>query len=103
MSRKWRSVVIIAFVMGVISVILGFVLPELDSFLGNILAGIAVSAFAFAIAVLLIEGPVLTRERRVSSIGVTNQKPEAPSALLNNPPYCDLAGEGNAPEVLCWA
>ncbi len=68
MSKKWRSVVIIAFVVGVISIIAGFVLPRLDSFPENILAGIAVSAFAFAIAVLLIEGPVLTRERRLQKV-----------------------------------
>ncbi len=68
MSKKWRSVVIIAFVVGVISIIAGFVLPRLDSFAENILAGIAVSAFAFAIAVLLIEGPVLTRERRLQKV-----------------------------------
>lgn len=40
----------------------------LDSFPENILAGIAVSAFAFAIAVLLIEGPILTRERRLQKV-----------------------------------
>ena len=68
MSKKWRSVVIIAFVVGGISITAGFVLPRLDSFLENILAGIAVSAFAFAIAILLIEGPVLTRERRLQKV-----------------------------------
>ena len=68
MSKKWRSVVIIAFVVGTVSTIVGFVLPRLDSFPGNFLAGIAVSAFAFAIAVLLIEGPVLTREQRLRNV-----------------------------------
>jgi hypothetical protein len=67
-SRKWWGVVVIAFVVGVISITLGFVLPKLDSFLENILAAVAVSAFAFAIAVLLIEGPVLTRERRFQEV-----------------------------------
>jgi len=67
-SKKWRSVVIIAFVVGFISITAGFVLPTLDSFLENILAGIAVSAFAFAIAILLIEGPLLTRERRLQRV-----------------------------------
>jgi len=67
-SKKWRSVVIIAFVVGFISITAGFVLLRLDSFLENILAGIAVSAFAFAIAILLIEGPVLTRERRLQKV-----------------------------------
>jgi len=67
-SKKWRSVAIIAFVVGGISIIAGFVLPRLDSFPENILAGIAVSAFAFAIAILLIEGPVLTRERRLQKV-----------------------------------
>jgi len=67
-SKKWRSVAIIAFVVGGISIIAGFVLSRIDSFLENILAGIAVSAFTFAIAILLIEGPVLTRERRLQKV-----------------------------------
>jgi hypothetical protein len=67
-GRKWRIVVIIAFIVGIISIIVGFVLPRLDSFPENILAGIAVSAFAFAMAVLLIEGPALTRERRLQEV-----------------------------------
>ena len=68
MSKKWRNAAIIAFVAGSISTIAGFVLPGLDSFLENILAGIAVSAFAFAIAIRLIEGPALTRERRLQKV-----------------------------------
>jgi len=67
-SKKWRNVVIIAVVVGVIFIIPGFVLPELHSFLQNILAGIAISSFAFAIAVFLIEGPLLTRERRLRKV-----------------------------------
>lgn len=68
MSKKWRNVVIIAFVVAVISIIPGFVVPELHSFLQNILAGIAISSCAFAIAVLLIEGPLMTRERRLRKV-----------------------------------
>ena len=68
MSKKWRNVVIIAFVVGGISTIIGFVFSELHSFLQNFLAGIAVSAFAFATAVLLIEGPLLTRQRRLGKV-----------------------------------
>jgi hypothetical protein len=67
-NKKWRSVVIIASIVGIVSVMVGFVLPWLNSFTENILAGIAVSAFAFAIAVLLIEGPALTRERRLRKV-----------------------------------
>ena len=68
MNKKWRSVVIIASTVGIVSAMVGFVLPWLNSFTENILAGIAVSAFAFAIAVLLIEGPALTRERRLQKV-----------------------------------
>jgi len=64
-SKKWKRVVVITIVVGVIFTGIGFVLPGLDSFLENILAGIAVSAFTFAVAILLIEGPILTRERRL--------------------------------------
>jgi hypothetical protein len=68
LSKKWRHVVIIAFAVAVISIIVGFVFPGLNSFLQNVLAGIAVSSCAFAIAVLLIEGPLLTRERRLRKV-----------------------------------
>jgi len=67
-NKNWRCGAICAFVVGVIFLIIGFKSTRLDSFLENILAGIAVSAFTFAIAILLIEGPVLTRERRLQKV-----------------------------------
>jgi len=67
-SKKWRIVAVIAFVVAVSAVIVGFALPRPDGFSESILAGIAVSAFAFAVAILLIEGPVLTRERRLQKV-----------------------------------
>lgn len=59
MSKKWWSAVFIAIVVGAVAIVLGFLLPEPDSFLKNILAEVAGLAFALALAVWLIEGPHL--------------------------------------------
>jgi len=67
-SKKWQIIFGIAVGVGCVATIVGLRLPRLDSFLENMLAGIAVSAFAFAIAVRLIEGPVMTRERRLQKV-----------------------------------
>ncbi len=64
MSKKWWGAVFIAIVVGAVAIVLGFLLPEPDSFLKNILAEVAGLAFALALAVWLIESPLLTRERR---------------------------------------
>ena len=68
MSKQWRIVFGIAVVVGCVATIVGLRLRGLDSFLENMLPGIAVSAFAFAIAVRLIEGYVMTRERRLQKV-----------------------------------
>ena len=68
MSKKWWIIFGIAVGVGCVATIVGLSLPRLDSFLENIVAGIAVSAFAFAIAVRLIEGSVMTRERRLQKV-----------------------------------
>ena len=59
-SKKWWTVVFIAIVIGAVAIVLGFLLPPPDSFLGNILAEVAGLAFALALVVWLIEGPLLT-------------------------------------------
>lgn len=68
MSKKWRIIIGVAVGVGCSATIVGLCSTGLGSFLENILAGIAVSAFAFAIAVCLIEGPVMTRERRLHKV-----------------------------------
>ena len=68
MSKKWRCVIFIAIAVGVVAILLRLLLPRLDSFWENILANVAVSAFAFAVAVWLIQGPLLTRERRLRKV-----------------------------------
>ncbi len=68
MSKKWWIVIGVAIVVGCFATIVGLRSTGLGSFLENMLAGIAVSAFAFAIAVRLIEGPVMTRERRLRKV-----------------------------------
>jgi len=67
-SKKWWGVVFIAIIVGAVAIVLGFLLPEPDSFLKNILAEVAGLAFALALAVWLIEGPLLTRERRLRKV-----------------------------------
>lgn len=68
MSKKWRCVIFIGIAVGVVAILLRFLLPRLDNFWESILANVAVSAFIFAIAVWLIEGPLLTRERRLRKV-----------------------------------
>lgn len=68
MRKKWWGVVFIAIIVGAVAIVLGFLLPEPDSFLKNILAEVAGLAFALALAVWLIEGPLLTRERRLRKV-----------------------------------
>lgn len=68
MSKKWWIIIGVAVGVGCSATIVGLRSTGLGSFLENMLAGIAVSAFAFAIAVRLIEGPVMTRERRLHKV-----------------------------------
>jgi len=69
LSKKWLIVVIINFIVGTLSIIAGYLLlPRLNSFQENLLAGMAVSVLSFAIAILLIQGPTLTRERRIQKV-----------------------------------
>lgn len=68
MSKKWWAVVALACVAGAVAIGFGFLLPDRDSFLQNVLAEAAGLAFALAIVVWLIEGPVLTRDRRLRKV-----------------------------------
>ena len=68
MSKKWQFVIFVGIAVGAIAISLRFLLPRLDNFWENILANVAVSAFVFAVAVWLIEGPLLTRERRLHRV-----------------------------------
>ena len=68
MSKKWWGVVSIAIVVGAVVVVLGFLLPEPDSFLENILAEAAGVAFALTLAIWLIERERLKRERRLNKL-----------------------------------
>lgn len=65
MSKRWWIIFGIAFGLGCVAIIAGVKLSGLGSFLEDMLPGAAVSLIVFAVAVLLIEGSVMTRERRL--------------------------------------
>lgn len=77
MSKKWWTVVIIAVLVGVTALVAGFKLPKLGGFLENILAEVAGLTFALALAIWLIEGPILTRERRRRKVIAISARPVA--------------------------
>ncbi len=68
MSKKWWGVTIAAFLVGASLVGVGFYLFETRSFLENLIAEAIGLTFGFGIIILLIEGPVLTRQRRARAI-----------------------------------
>lgn len=68
MNKKWWGIFYIAVLVGLVSVALGFLILELDSFGENILAELAGLSFALALVILLIEGPILTREHKVQEV-----------------------------------
>jgi hypothetical protein len=68
MSKRWWIVFGIALGLGCASIIVGIRLSGVSSFLENMLPGAGVSLIVFAIAVLLIEGSVMTRESRVRRV-----------------------------------
>ena len=57
-------------VLGITALVVGFVVPGLWSFTESVLATAAGLCFAVAIAIVLIEGPVLTREQRGREVAV---------------------------------
>jgi hypothetical protein len=68
MNKRWWIVFVIAFGLGCVFIIVGIRLSGARSFLENMLPGAGVSLLVFAIAVLLIEGSVMTRESRVRRV-----------------------------------
>jgi hypothetical protein len=67
-SKRWWIVFGVVFGLGCAAVIVGIQLYGPDSFLENMLPGAGVSLIVFAIAVLLIEGSVMTRENRLQKV-----------------------------------
>jgi hypothetical protein len=67
-SKKWWFVFGVVFGLGCVTVIVGIKLYGPDSFLENVLPGTGVSLIVFAIAVLLIEGSIKTRESRLQKV-----------------------------------
>lgn len=68
MSKRWWIVFFVVLGLGSVAVILGIKLYGTDSFLENVLPGAGISLIVFAIAVLLIEGSVMTRENRLQEV-----------------------------------
>ena len=68
MSQKWWIIFSAAIVVGLIAFILGFKLPELDNFLKSFLASLSASMLVLATGIWLIEGPLMTRERRLRKV-----------------------------------
>lgn len=68
MSKTWWIIFGAALGLGCVAVILGIKLYGTDSFVENLLPGAGVSLIVFAIAVLLIEGSVMTRENRLQKV-----------------------------------
>jgi hypothetical protein len=68
MSRNWWVIFSIVVVIGIISLVTGFTLLRQGSFLQSFLASLAASMFILAIVIYIIEGPNMTRERRLQKI-----------------------------------
>lgn len=68
MSKKWWIIFSAAVVVGVIAFTFGFKLPGLDGFLKNFLASLAAAMLVLAMGIWLIEGPLMTRERRLRKV-----------------------------------
>jgi hypothetical protein len=68
MSKLWWIVFGVALGLGCVAIAVGIKLSGLDSFIENVLPGAGVSLIVFAFVVLLIEGPVMTRERRLQKV-----------------------------------
>jgi len=67
-SKTWRIIFGGALGLGCVAFILGIKFYGADSFLENLLPGAGVSLIVFAVAVLLIEGPIMTRENRLRKL-----------------------------------
>lgn len=68
MNKRWWAVTAASFIVGGVLIGVGFWLFEAESFLENLIAEGIGLAFALGIVIWLIEGPVLTRERKFHAI-----------------------------------
>lgn len=68
MSKRWWIIFVVVLGLGCVCTIVGIKLYGKDSFIENLLPGAGVSLIVFAIAIVLIEGPVMTRERRLQKV-----------------------------------
>jgi len=67
-SKKWWIAFGVLFGLGWVAVGVGIKLYGADSFLESALPGVGVSLIVFGIAVLLIEGSIMTREDRLRKV-----------------------------------
>lgn len=68
MNKRWWIIFGVALGLSCVVIIVGLTLTGLSSFAENLLSGAGVSLFVFAIAVLLIEGSIMTRENRLRKV-----------------------------------
>ena len=68
MSKKWWIIFGVIIAVGLIVFIFGFMLSGLAGFSKNFLPSLAAAMLILAIGILLIEGPLQTRERRLRKV-----------------------------------
>lgn len=68
MNKKWWIIFSAVIAVGLTAFILGFRLSGPDSFLKNFLPSLAAAMLVLAVGILLIEGPLMTRERRLHKV-----------------------------------
>ena len=68
MGKKYKIIILISVIVGVSSIVAGFLISGLDSFVENLLAELGGLTFALALALWLIEGHSLTQEQRVQEV-----------------------------------
>ena len=64
MSTKWLCVSLVSVLVAAGALVIGAVMPGIDTFWRSLLASVAPSALVLAVVIWLIEGPLLTQERR---------------------------------------
>lgn len=68
MSKKWWIIFSVFIAIALLAAICGFNLSGLDGFLKSFLPSLAASMLILAVGIWLIEGPLMTRERRLSKV-----------------------------------
>ena len=74
LSRRWLWVFLACLLVGFESLAIGAALPEIGTFWRSFLVSTAPSALVLAIVILLIEGPILTHQRRRQIIIARNAR-----------------------------